>query len=159
MKDIIHAIYKIENIINNNIYIGSAVNIKTRWWNHVSELRGGRHRNKHLQRAWNKHGEDNFIFSILEICDIEKLIELEQFYIDTLRPQYNICLTASSQLGIKRTLEQRERMRNSQLGKKLSQEHKDRIAASMRGTVHSQETRDKISASNLGKKYKSRDKK
>lgn len=91
-------VYIITNLINKKIYVGSSINIKLRWANHKSDLRRGTHRNKHLQRAWNKYGEENFNFKILEECDIEgltreeaisKVQNLEQKYLDSLNP-YNI---------------------------------------------------------------------
>jgi group I intron endonuclease len=36
---------------------------------------------------------------ILEYCDRDKCIEREQYYIDLLRPEYNILQTAGSRLG------------------------------------------------------------
>ena len=49
---------------------------------HKSSLRHSRHDNDYLQKAWNKYGEENFIFDILEICDSEDALdELERKYI------------------------------------------------------------------------------
>lgn len=59
-------VYIINNKINNHNYIGSSVNIKKRFSRHKTELRNNKHPNKYLQRAWNKYGEDNFEFSIVE---------------------------------------------------------------------------------------------
>ena len=58
-------IYKIINIINNKFYVGSAVNLKRRKARHFSELRGNKHNNRHLQAAWNKYGEQAFVFVVL----------------------------------------------------------------------------------------------
>ena len=58
-------IYKIENTIDGKCYVGSAINIKSRWQCHVSMLSHDKHNNKHLQRAWNKYGSENFTFSII----------------------------------------------------------------------------------------------
>lgn len=66
-------IYIIRNIINNKVYIGKSVLIKSRIYNHKSALRGSRHRNKYLQRAYDKYGMDNFIFEVLEKCPEEQL--------------------------------------------------------------------------------------
>ena len=75
-------IYKITNKINNKPYIGSSNNIKRRWRQHISLLNNNKHHSIKLQRAWNKYGQDNFKFEILEECEVEKLLYLEQFYID-----------------------------------------------------------------------------
>lgn len=74
-------IYAIKNKINGKIYIGQSNNIDSRWRQHLSHLRRNIHSNKYLQNAWNKYGESNFDFIILELCDIDKTDELERFYI------------------------------------------------------------------------------
>ena len=78
-------IYKIKNIVNNKVYIGSAVNLYIRWHNHKSQLNKKKHHSIKLQRAWNKHNELSFVFEIIEECEKEKLIEREQYYIDLLQ--------------------------------------------------------------------------
>lgn len=75
-------IYKIENMVNNKSYIGSSNNIERRWRQHINLLNNNEHHSIKLQRAWNKYGQDNFKFEILEECEVEKLLYLEQFYID-----------------------------------------------------------------------------
>jgi len=103
-------IYKITNKINGKFYIGSTSNklgFNKRWQKHKRELNINKHSNLHLQNAWNKYGETSFSFEILETCEKEKCIEKEQFYIDTLNPQYNICKIAGSTLGKKHSIETR----------------------------------------------------
>ena len=78
----ISCIYEIRNKINNKIYIGSTVDFKKRKATHLKELRQGKHANSHLQNAWNKYGEDNFSFKIIERCSIENLLIREQYYIN-----------------------------------------------------------------------------
>lgn len=85
-------IYMIINLINGKKYIGSSINIRQRLWEHRATLRHNKHYNNHLQRAWNKYGEENFDFSILERCPKEKRFEREQYYVDSLHPEYNICI-------------------------------------------------------------------
>lgn len=77
-------IYEILNTVNNKAYIGSSINIKGRWQKHKALLRHNKHENKKLQNAWNKYGEDNFKFSILEECDVKNLLDIEQNYLDNL---------------------------------------------------------------------------
>lgn len=77
-------IYSIINKINNKLYIGSTSDSFRKRWNlHKHHLRNNKHKNSHLQYSWNKNGENNFEFIILEICDDKlKVLEIEQKYID-----------------------------------------------------------------------------
>jgi len=78
-----NVIYKIRNVINGYYYIGSTVNSRKRFWAHRKDLRLGRHVCIHLQRAWNKYGEDCFKFEIVEQLDSkEALFPAEQRWLD-----------------------------------------------------------------------------
>lgn len=81
-KEIISGIYSITNIANNKLYIGSSKNIYKRWKEHRNMLKKNEHHSKHLQAAWNKYGEESFIFNILEECNNEDLLAREQYYMD-----------------------------------------------------------------------------
>lgn len=83
-NNIICGIYKIENLINKKLYVGSSNNIKRRWGEHIKSLNNNLHPNKHLQFSWNKYGQNNFTFNVLEECEEYNLLEREQFYIDDL---------------------------------------------------------------------------
>ena len=75
-------IYVIRNIVNDNIYIGSSVNIKKRFCQHRNSLRKNKHHNKYLQRSWNKYGEENFEFVVIEHHSYpEKILGRENQYI------------------------------------------------------------------------------
>ena len=122
-------IYKITNTTNGKVYVGSAVNFDTRWKEHVRELRKGKHHSSALQNAWNKYGEDNFEFSIIEECErIRKvLLGREQYWMDTLDSVangYNIAKTAGSQLGMKQSPEAIAARVEKNTGKKRTPETK-----------------------------------
>lgn len=57
------------------------------------------------------HGIGNFSLSILEYCLAEEQFEREDYYINMLRPKYNILQKAGSSLGYKHSEEAREKMR------------------------------------------------
>ena len=81
-------IYCIINTANNKRYIGSAVNLQERIKQHYTELSKGVHFNDHLQRSWEKYGEESFELEILEtVINIEyqTLLQIEDNYIN----QYN----------------------------------------------------------------------
>ena len=63
------------------IYVGSAIDIRERWAHHAHSLRRGDHHNRHLQNAWDKYGEINFEFSVLEFVNESDLLCVEQKWI------------------------------------------------------------------------------
>jgi len=144
-------IYKIEHLASGKIYVGSAVNIKRRIWEHKNRLKTSTHPNPKLQRAWDKYGAEAFEFSILVICSSEELLIKEQEFIDNLKTMefgYNLCPVAGSALGIKRSEETKKRMSESQKGREFSEEHKQNITKSQLGNKrkpHSEETKIKMS--------------
>lgn len=100
-KEIISGIYQIKNKINNKIYIGSSKDIYKRWRYHIADFKANRHCNQYFQASWNKYGEDNFEFSILEkVINLEDLKDIEQQYLLKLNPfkenGYNLCKTTES---------------------------------------------------------------
>jgi group I intron endonuclease len=56
-------------------------------------------------RALLNYGYSKFRLQILEYCDSDKCIEREQYYLDSLNPEYNILKKAGSSLGYKHTEE------------------------------------------------------
>jgi len=127
-------IYQIKNKVNNKIYIGQAINLSKRKAEHWSCLRGKYHYNSHLQRAWDKYGEENFRFIILLCCESAELSYYEQVLVNLLNPKYNI----------------QKECTTSPLGTKLSKEHKAKISKSLKGIKRSQQTREKISRCRKG---------
>lgn len=117
-------IYVILNLINDKFYVGSAKNFYKRWHTHKSMLVNNYHDNSYLQNAWNKYKQLNFIFVIMEYCELDRLIEREQFYIDSYKPAYNLRPRAESMLGFVHSDKAREKNRQSHLNKKASDEAK-----------------------------------
>jgi len=130
-------IYQIQSQINGKIYVGSAINLLKRNTEHFSDLVIKVRHNTYLQNHYNKYGKDDLLFSIIEFCPKEKLLEREQYWIDTLKPQFNLYPIAGSPLGTKWTEERKKKVSNLKKGKTLK--------------PHSIETKLKISASLLGK--------
>ena len=76
-----------------------------------------------------KYGYSNFKLEILEYCEPSKCIEREQYYLDLLKPEYNILKTAGSTLGFKHTEETINKFRT----RKHSEETKKRMSVVYRG--------------------------
>ena len=68
-------IYKITNKVNGKCYIGQSQDIATRFREHRYLLRQNKYGNNKIQNAWNKYGEENFTFEIIEECVIDELDE------------------------------------------------------------------------------------
>ena len=69
-SEIAKGVYKITNIINSKVYIGSSSrNIKERWNKHRSHLKLNQHSSKYLQMDYNKYGLKAFKFEIIHRMD------------------------------------------------------------------------------------------
>ncbi len=132
-------VYRITNIRTGRAYVGSAVNISKRLAWHFNELKRGTHHCGHLQNSYNKWGKDAFDCDVIEyINDVTKLIEREQFYIDSFgfNNLYNSSPTAGSSLGVKRSEETKAKLR----GRKFSEETRAKIRAAAMGRKDTEET-------------------
>jgi group I intron endonuclease len=112
-------IYRIQNLVNRKMYIGSTVNPESRWKSHQTCLRNGTHNSRYLQHAWGKYGEEAFVFEVLEYTGEARLIVREQFWLDLLKTYeagygYNIQRTAGTRPGHKLTSEQLSQRRRAQ---------------------------------------------
>jgi group I intron endonuclease len=139
-------IFIVVNNVNGNFYVGSAITnrINTRFRNHCIHLRGS---NRPLLRAINRYGIQNFSFHILEYFkgivhkeDLNlnhlKLLERETFFINSLKPIYNILIIAGSSLGFKHTEQTRNKMKAI-----YSQERKDAVRNLNKGKPLAVETK------------------
>ena len=150
------AIYEIRNKENGKSYVGSAAQLSRRWGNHKARLRRDNHHSIHLQRAWNKHGEQAFQFEVLEVVDdLTTLTDREQAWMDFIRPAYNVQRFARSSLGHKHSEAFREMRREMMAEKGVSPQL---IAGSVRyrkGRPLTPEHRAKISEAQKGKPKRS----
>ncbi len=154
-------IYRITNLINGKIYIGRSVNLKSRKSKHKTKIS-----NTIISRAIQKYGHDNFLFEVIEYCEIDKLVEREGYYLDLLQPfrennGYNIIKDSSigGWLGMFHTPETKIKMSKSKKGtyipwnkgkrgvqecseetRKLMSENRKGEGNSFYGKKHSEET-------------------
>jgi group I intron endonuclease len=90
----ISGIYKIVNKVNGKYYVGSSNDVlKSRFYEHKRLLTKHKHFNIKLQNAWNKYGEVNFEFILVEKCNYTRtsLLECEQKYLDIANKEKSQC--------------------------------------------------------------------
>lgn len=85
----ISAVYKIVNTVTGDFYIGSSKNVMHRWANHKCPSRWNEHLNNPMYQDMQKYGLDKFRFQILAPVMPEYLKQVEQEFIEMLRPTYN----------------------------------------------------------------------
>lgn len=156
-------IYRWVNKVNGNSYVGSSENLTDRFRKYYSfgnislELLKGK---SLIYSAILKHGLKNFQIEILEYCAAENAISREQYYLDLLKPKYNILTTAGSRLGSIHSEESRLKMSNSSKGRKFSEETKKLLSIAKKGMnnphfgkTHSEETKALITLAKIGKSF------
>lgn len=163
-----HGIYKIINLQNNKIYIGSSSNLKSRKYKHFLGLKNNKHCNYHLQNSYNKYGKENFKWEIIEYIKYDEnieilknnLLEREQYYLnlyESYNPEkgYNICSIAGSRLGSEVSEKTKQKISEGNRGKIVSEESKKKISKNHKkpflGKHRSEEVKNKISESHRGR--------
>lgn len=125
----ITGIYLIQSISTpNRVYVGSGININKRWNRHRVLLRRNKHHSPLLQRHYNKYGEDDLVFEIIEsgeyLCK-QHLLSREQGwfwhyeYENTEKPYFNCEKIAGNRLGSKASEATRRKLSEQRKGKKL----------------------------------------
>lgn len=157
-------IYKISSKLKpERFYIGSAVNLSRRKKGHFSLLQRNKHHSIILQNHYNKYRKEDLFFETVELVeDTTKLLEREQFYLDSLNPYFNICKIAGNVLGVKHSEEFCKKMSEIKKGQKAwnrglkgvticTEETKEKISKSNTGKIRLDETKIKLSESKIGK--------
>jgi group I intron endonuclease len=160
----VSGVYQWLCIPTGKVYVGSTQNLQKRRSHHLFELRQNRHSNTYLQHAWDKYGESAFLFSVLELCPIERLIEREQYWIDATRCNqraygFNRRIVAESDRGLKRGGQALENIRqankrqdHSHLHTPEAREKARQAAAKRRGVAITDDHKAKLSKAKIGTK-------
>lgn len=138
-------IYRWINKETRESYVGSAVNLSKRFSTYYSQLmieKILKRSQSYIFSAIQKYSYSKFTIEILEYCESNDLIKREQYYIDSLKPEYNILKIAGSSFG-----------------KIHKEETKFKISESLKGKPLSILTKEKMSKSRLGKKFSEKTKK
>jgi hypothetical protein len=108
-----YGVYSINNKITGKNYIGLSINLKRRFMIYYSEsamLTKLSTRTSIIYSSILKHGFNNFSLDILEYCEPYFCTSREQYYLDILKPKYNILKIANSRLGSKQSEETKKKM-------------------------------------------------
>lgn len=133
-------IYLILNKVTLDYYIGSASTgrLHTRFANHLFNFHGS----KVVKNAVKKYGISSFAFIILELFpeivnkeNNKKLLDLEDFYLKSLLPNYNILTEAGSSFGYKHSEISRLKMKTN-----YSEERRIAIGSLNNGKIFSADT-------------------
>lgn len=138
-------IYKITSLSNGKIYIGQSKNLSERYKSHLYNLRNNKHGNSHLQSAYNKYGEMNFEYSIIEECLLEDLNEREIYWIGSTRFNDLFNKKEGGNSRFKFSDSTIELMRKINTGRKQSKETIDKRVAKNKGKKRTDEFRKLMS--------------
>lgn len=142
-------IYKIVNTTNGKFYVGSTTNTRERFRTHRNKLRANKHHCAHLQAAWNKYGEDVFVFHVIETVGAgESLQAAEDKWLEEHVGQ-KYCYNAGLRSGAPWRGVEKERHPN--YGKKMADTQKELLREARAtqecprtGTHHTEETKQRI---------------
>lgn len=152
----VSCVYKIICLGNGKVYVGSAINFLDRKNTHFSKLRRNVHPNTKLQTSFNKYGKEQFLISIIELCEKHELLIKEQFWIDELQScnkefGFNLRKKAESNLGFKHSLKTKKLMSKVHKGYVKTEEHRKNLSKAHSGRKHSPERIEKNRNAQLGK--------
>jgi len=136
-------IYCIECLVSHKKIVGSTKRFNNRVAEHYYKLRNNKHGNRHLQNAYNKYGENNIIIYLIEECNEDVLVELEDYWMEqlnTINREFGYNLKKAYRQEI--TEELREIFRQSNKGKSKPS-----------GWHHTEEAKTKMRKSQLASKF------
>ncbi len=133
-------VYRWINNSNGKSYVGSSIDLVSRFYSYFSLKYLEEQTTSLICKALLKYGHSAFTLDILEYCEPSETIAREQYYIDLLKPEYNILKVAGSSYGHKRSDEAKLKISKYRSGSTLSLETKEKIAAAMLGRKHSAES-------------------
>lgn len=121
----IQAIYKIESLKTGLFYIGATSNYNLRKYSHIYQLKTNTHINKKLQFHFNKYGNRDLFFEIIEIVEKgEDIFLREKSHTSSLKPYFNI----DGRWNSKASDVTKQRQREKRKGFTLSAEAKYKIS-------------------------------
>lgn len=163
-------VYKIINITNAKFYVGSTIRWDSRLRTHRRKLRAGNHHCVPLQNAWNKYGEDAFVFRVFVVAENPKeLHDIEQQFLNEHHGTamcYNMARhTDHSSRGVPCSPARKRRISEAlkryyaenpdahpRLNRPHAEETKEKMRKNRAGVAVAEETKEKLRQANLGKR-------
>jgi group I intron endonuclease len=152
-------VYRWNNKITGKSYVGSSISLRNRFCGYYSLNYLNRRVKKGSSAIYGallKYGYSKFSLDILEYCKPDVLISREQYYIDLLKPKYNILETAGSRFGTKQSKKAKQLISKALKGRIFLEESKAKMQAAVKlrqgietsffGKTHTAKTIAKISA-------------
>lgn len=95
-------VYRWVHLVSGKSYVGSSVNLGVRLkryysYKYLTDIK----QNMVINKALLKYGYSSFKLDILEYCNRDDAIYREQYYMDLLKPEYNVLKKAGSSLGFR----------------------------------------------------------
>lgn len=136
-------IYRWTHKESGKSYIASSVNLGHRFSNYFSLPHFTRQaKSSVICKALLNYSE--FSLEIVEYCEINEVLKREQFYLDSLNPEYNILKTAGSLSGYIHTEQAKAKITSFLTGRKASEARKSTQRASKLGLARSEATKAKL---------------
>ena len=129
-------VYKWTNLINAKLYVGSSINLSKRFLKYYNDNLLAKD-NMLISKAILKYGRANFSLEIIEYCSSKNVTQKEQYYLDLLKPKYNILKIAGSSYGY--------RHNETNLAKLNTRVVTEETLCKMRTRIQSEKTKIKIS--------------
>ena len=127
MAEKIIGVYKITNTVTGDFYVGSSKDVKKRWSRHKWTSTWKRYPNNPMYHDMQKYGTDSFELQILEEVEPDKLKELEQQFIEKLKPAYNS--NNAKGLNIERKKEYQKEYDKTDKRKKAKKEYDSQLCS------------------------------
>jgi len=139
-KPTVTGVYKIQSKTTLDMYIGSSLNYDMRRWRHLHHFRQGNHPNGNIRNHVALYGIDDLFFEVIEeVTDKEMLFNREQYYLDTLRPTFNLHPNAASALGMKHS-EQTRKRKSEEVKASMTEEKRIYLSTLRKGIKRSEES-------------------
>lgn len=139
-------IYRITNTVSNKVYVGQSLRVKKRVREHFRLLRLGKHPNPHLQRSYDKHGEQAFLWGLEVVCEDPQDLDLienaflsgDAYFDEPLA--YNIANYAKVPMrGKQHTEKSREKISEAKRGRRdhVTSKYRKKLSKAQRKRRHS----------------------